>query len=63
MVVRVDMAMGLSLEEMASRTASSALAPCSFICVIARSTIRIGLFTTVPIRMRKPSMEIMSKGC
>jgi type IV pilus assembly protein PilE len=29
----------------------------------ARSTIRMGLLTTVPISTRKPSMVIMSKGC
>ncbi len=30
--------------------------------VSASCTIRIGLLTTVPIRIRKPSMEIMSNG-
>ena len=61
MVVSVDIAIGRNLTSTAWLTASSAEAPDSSANLIARSTIRIGLLTTVPIRIRKPSIEIISK--
>lgn len=60
-VVMVVMAMGRSRERTASLTDSATAMPPRRL-VSASCTIRIGLLTTVPIRIKKPSMEIMSNG-
>ena len=53
---------GLSRARTLSTTASTDFIPLVFMLRMVRSMIRMGLFTTVPMRMRKPNMVIMSKG-
>ena len=62
MVVMLDIMIGLSRARTLSITASIDANPLVLTLRMVRSIIRIGLFTTVPMRIRKPSMVITSKG-
>ena len=61
MVVMLDIMIGLSRARVLSSTASTDAIPLVLMLRLVRSMIRIGLFTTVPMRIRKPSMVITSK--
>ena len=62
MVVIVEIMIGLMRARVLSITASIDAIPLVLMLRIVRSMMRMGLFTTVPIRIRKPSMVITSKG-
>ena len=61
-MVIIDIMIGRMRERTASSTADLADCPRVLKFLSACSTIRIGLFTTVPISTRKPSIVIRSNG-
>ena len=61
-MVMLDIMIGRSRAAVLSRTAARIAMPRRRIFCMARSTSRMGLLTTVPIKTRKPSIVIMSNG-